>query len=53
VDDDPEKTYMKGEMFIEYPNQVHAVSRNASDVKPAKLLAILLAEKGKTLTTPA
>jgi quercetin dioxygenase-like cupin family protein len=53
VGDDPEKTYAKGEMFIEYPNQVHAVSRNASDSKPAKLLAILLAEKGKALTTPA
>jgi quercetin dioxygenase-like cupin family protein len=53
VGDDPEKTYAKGEMFIEYPNQVHAVSRNASDSKPAKLLAVLLAEKGKALTTPA
>jgi len=53
VDDDPEKVYKVGEMFIEYPNALHAVSRNASDSKPAKLLAILLAEKGKTLTTPA
>src|SRR5579872_4282382 len=53
VDDDPEKVYKVGEMFIEYPNALHAVSRNASVSKPAKLLAILLAEKGKTLTTPA
>jgi quercetin dioxygenase-like cupin family protein len=53
VGDDPEKTYATGEMWIETPNQLHAVSRNASDSKPAKLLAILLAEKGKQLTTPA
>jgi len=53
VGDEPEKTYAVGEMWIEYPNALHAVSRNASDSKPAKLLAILLAEKGKQLTTPA
>jgi quercetin dioxygenase-like cupin family protein len=53
VGDDPEKTYESGEMWIETPNQLHAVSRNASDSQPAKLLAILLAEKGKQLTTPA
>jgi hypothetical protein len=40
-------------MFIENPGQLHGVSGNASKTKPAKLLAILLAEKGKPLTTPA
>jgi len=53
VADQPEKTYAAGEMFLETPNQLHAVSRNASSVRPAKLLAVLLAEKGKQLTTPA
>jgi quercetin dioxygenase-like cupin family protein len=53
VGDDPEKTYTAGQMFLETPGQIHAVSRNASTTKPAKLLAILLAEKGKQLTTPA
>ena len=53
VGDDPEKTYATGEMWMETPGQLHAVSRNASSTKPAKLLAILLAEKGKPLTTPA
>jgi quercetin dioxygenase-like cupin family protein len=53
VDDEPEKTYATGEMWMETPGQLHAVSRNASSVKPAKLLAILLAEKGKPLTMPA
>jgi quercetin dioxygenase-like cupin family protein len=53
VGDDPEQTYTAGQMFIETPEQLHAVSRNASSSEPAKLLAILLARKGATLTTPA
>ena len=51
VGDAPEQTYKPGQMFIEYPGEVHAVSGNASDSKPAKLLAILMAEKGKPLTS--
>lgn len=53
VGDGAEKVYKVGEMFMETPNQLHGVSRNASQTKPARLLAILLAEKGKQLTTPA
>jgi len=53
VGDGPEKTYAVGQMFIEMPNELHGVSRNASTTKPARLLAMLLAEKGKQLTTPA
>jgi quercetin dioxygenase-like cupin family protein len=53
VGDEPETTYATGQMWMETPGQLHAVSRNASDTKPARLLAILLAEKGKPLTTPA
>lgn len=52
VDDGPERTYKAGEMWIETPGQLHAVSGNASKTSPAKILAILLAEKGKPLTTP-
>jgi quercetin dioxygenase-like cupin family protein len=52
VGDEPEKTYKVGEMFIETPNQLHAVSRNASDTKPAKLLAVMLSEKGTPRTAP-
>jgi quercetin dioxygenase-like cupin family protein len=52
VGDDPERTYKIGEMWIETPGQLHAVSANASKTQPARLLAILLAEKGKPLTTP-
>jgi quercetin dioxygenase-like cupin family protein len=53
VGDDPERTYGAGEMFIETPGQVHAVSRNASATRPARLLALLLAEKGRPLSAPA
>ena len=52
VGDEPETTYTVGQMFLETPNQLHAVSRNAS-TKPARFLAVLLAPKGKPLTTPA
>jgi quercetin dioxygenase-like cupin family protein len=53
VGDDPEKTYSVGQMFLETPDQLHGVSANASKTNPAKLLAILLAEKGKQLSKPA
>jgi quercetin dioxygenase-like cupin family protein len=53
VGDGPEQTYGPGQMFMETPNQLHGVSRNASKTKPAKFIALLLAEKGKPLTTPA
>ena len=52
VGNEPEKTYKVGEMFLETPNQLHAVSGNASTTKPAKLLAVMLSEKGKPRTTP-
>ncbi len=53
VGDEPEKTYTTGEMWMETPNALHSISRNASATRPARLLAILLAEKGKPLTSPA
>src|SRR5438128_318212 len=49
----PERTYAVGEMFYEQPGAVHEVSRNASQTEPAKLLAMIFAKKGVTLTTPA
>jgi quercetin dioxygenase-like cupin family protein len=47
-----EKTYTAGQMFYEPPGAVHEVSRNASDTQPARLLAMIFAKKGSTLTTP-
>ena len=35
-----EKTYTAGQMFYEQPGATHEVSKNASQTKPARLLAI-------------
>jgi len=47
-----ERTYSVGEMFYEQPGAVHEVSSNASQTEPAKLLAMIFAKKGDTLTPP-
>ena len=47
-----EKTYRVGEMFYEPPGATHEVSKNASQIQPARLLAMIFAKKGSTLTTP-
>ena len=46
------KTYTAGQMFYEPPGSTHEVSNNASQTQPAKLLAMIFAKKGATLTTP-
>jgi quercetin dioxygenase-like cupin family protein len=48
-----EKTYTVGQMFYEQPGATHEVSKNASQTEPAKLLAMIFAKKGSTLTVPA
>jgi quercetin dioxygenase-like cupin family protein len=53
VEDGPVQTYSPGQMFMETPNQLHRVSRNANKTKPARFLAILLTEKGKPMVMPA
>ena len=47
------RTYKVGEMFYEQPGAVHEVSNNASQTEPARLLAMIFAKKGSTLTAPA
>jgi quercetin dioxygenase-like cupin family protein len=47
-----ERVYSVGQMFYEQPGATHEVSRNASATQPAKLLAMIFARKGSTLTTP-
>ena len=47
-----EKTYTPGQMFYEQPGATHEVSKNASQTQPARLLAMIFAKKGSTLTTP-
>ena len=48
----PENTYTVGQMFYEQPGATHEVSKNASQTQPAKLLAMIFAKKGSTLTNP-
>jgi quercetin dioxygenase-like cupin family protein len=45
------KTYNVGQMFYEQPGATHEESGNASQSQPAKLLAMIFAPKGATLTT--
>lgn len=53
VNDGPAKTYRMGENFTELPGDHHGVSANASDTKPAKLLAVFVVDTADTeLTTP-
>jgi quercetin dioxygenase-like cupin family protein len=47
-----EKTYTAGQMFYEQPGATHEISKNASQTQPARLLAMIFAKKGSTLTTP-
>jgi quercetin dioxygenase-like cupin family protein len=51
-DQGEEKTYTVGQMFYEQPGATHEVSKNASQTQPAKLLAMIFAKKGATLTMP-
>lgn len=52
VDNGPERIYKAGESFHEEPGSHHAVSRNASKSKPAKLLAVFVVDSDdKELTT--
>ncbi len=50
LDDGPEVVYHAGESFFEPPGTRHAVSANASQTEPARLLAIIVAETGAKLT---
>jgi quercetin dioxygenase-like cupin family protein len=52
LDNGPETVLTKGQIFYEPPGQLHTVSRNASDVEPAKVLVVMLAETGKPVTVP-
>ena len=50
VGDGPEQVLNRGDTFYEAPGQLHAVSRNASDSVPAKVLVTIVAESGKPVT---
>jgi len=48
-----ELTLGPGQTFYEGPNDIHVVSRNASNTKPAKFLVFLIHKKGAPLVMPA
>ena len=47
-----EITLTPGQSFYEGPNDIHVVSRNASDTKPAKFLVFLVKHKGAPMLVP-
>jgi quercetin dioxygenase-like cupin family protein len=52
LDQGQETVLTKGQTFYEAPGQLHAVSANASQTEPAKVLAFMVAESGKPITVP-
>jgi quercetin dioxygenase-like cupin family protein len=53
VNDGPVTTYEAGQSFSEQPGDRHGVSANASETKPAKLLAVFVVDTNETeLATP-
>jgi len=52
LDSGPETILTKGQTFYESPGQLHAVSSNASNTEPAKVLVVVINEIGKPLTVP-
>jgi quercetin dioxygenase-like cupin family protein len=41
-----------GQTFYESPDDVHAVARNASDTRSARILVTMIKEKGAPATVP-
>ena len=52
VDGKAETVLTAGQMFFENPGDVHAVSGNASQTEPARILAIVFTKKGDPVTIP-
>ena len=44
-------TLKAGDVFYEAPGAIHSTSASASPDRPAKILAIIIGEKGKQVTT--
>ena len=51
VNDGPVTTYEAGQSFSELPGDRHGVSANASETKPAKLLAVFVVYTNETELT--
>lgn len=55
IDDGPVRTLKAGEVFYEYPNALHAISRNPSSTEKLKYLIIQVSDPAKpgTVAEPA
>jgi len=49
----PMVTLRPGQTFYEAPDDVHVVSANASEAAPAKILVVMIKDKGKPGTRAA
>ena len=49
----PAVTLKRGQVFYEGPDDVHLVGKNASDTEPAKILVVLVKNKGADAVIPA
>jgi quercetin dioxygenase-like cupin family protein len=49
----PELTLTEGQTFYESPSDIHTVSRNASDTRPAKILVMFVKDVGAPSNAPA
>ena len=52
VDPDKPVTYHAGQTWYELPSHTHRIARNASKTRPAKILAVLVSDKGQDLVLP-
>ncbi len=52
VDPDKPVTYHAGQSWYELPLHTHRIARNASKSRPAKILAVLISDKGQQLVLP-
>lgn len=50
LEGEPERVLSTGEVFYEAPGDIHLPSGSASATKPARVLVMAFAEKGKELT---
>jgi quercetin dioxygenase-like cupin family protein len=49
----PAVTLKPGQVFYEGPSDVHIVGKNASDARPAKILVVLVKNRGAEVVLPA
>jgi quercetin dioxygenase-like cupin family protein len=47
------QTLVAGQTFYETPDDIHSVSRNASDTEPAKILVVFIKQKDAPMTESA